>query len=157
MSLNSLPAIENEIRRIIDLQNQHQELAQAAQANEETFGDVALESEEKTYQFTLIFKELEKLFTLFVTMHAARCLRPASLASLQLHFRFHLDAETKNTQIYKGAVALEDHHDTEYHRQEDLLSNMELHHAALLAIRNDLRLREQGAQNTPLQDINLNV
>ena len=157
MPLNSLPAIENDIRRLIDLQNQHQELAQAAQANEETFGDVALESEEKTYQFTLIFKELEKLFTFFVTMHGARCLRPESLASLQLHFRFHLDAETKNTQIYKRAIALEDLHDTEYHRQEDLLSTLELHHVTLLAIRNDLRLREQGAQNTPLQDLNLNV
>ena len=157
MSLNSLPAIESEIRHIIDLQNQHQELAQAAQANEETFGDVALESEEKTYQFTLLFKELKKLFTSSVTMHAARCLRPESLASLQLRFRVHFDAETQNTQIYKGAVALEDLHDTEYHRQEDLLSNLELHHVTLLAIRNDLRLREQGAQNTPLQDLNLNV
>ena len=157
MSLNSLPAIENDIRRLIDLQNQHQELAQAAQANEETFGDVALESEEKTYQFTLIFKELKDLFNLYSDLYRAGCLRPEALVLLQLQFHVHLDAETKNTQLYNRALALEDLHDTENTRQEALLSALEHHHATLLAIRNDLRLQAQGAQNTPLQDLDLNI
>ena len=150
MSLNNLPAIENEIKRIIDLENQHQKLAQAAQAREETFGDAALESEEKTYQFTLIFKELKKLFNLFMAMYGAGCLRPESLVLLQLQFHVHLDAETKNTQLYNRALALEDLHDTENTRQEALLSALEHHHATLLVIRDDLRLQAQGAQNTPL-------
>ena len=39
----------------------------------------------------------------------------------------------------------------------DLLSNLELHHLVLLAIQDELRLQEQGAPNTPLKDINLDV
>ena len=157
MSLNSLPAIEDEIRRIIELQNQHQELAQTAQANEEVFGDLALESETKTYHFMAIFKQLKNLFTLFMTLHTAGCLRPASLTSLMLQFRLHLDAETRNTEHYNTALALEEHHDTEHHRHAELLSNLELRHLVLLAIQDELRLQEQGAPNTPLKDINLDV
>ena len=157
MSVNSLPAIANEIRHLSELQAQHEELAQSAEAEEGVFGDIAFESEEKTYQFTLIFPMLKKLFTLITTLHSTGRLHPALLHSLMLHFQLHFDAETQNTKNYKAALALEDHHDTEYHRHAELASNLELRHVVLLAIHNDLQLQEQGAHNTPLQDINLNV
>ena len=150
MSLESLAEIEDEIKRVTDLEEHYQEMAEAAEAREETSGDVAFESEEKTYQFTLIFKELKDLFNLYSDLYRAGCLRPEALVLLQLQFHVHHTAETQNTELYNKALALEDLHDTENTRQEALLSVLEHHHATLLVIRDDLRLQAQGAQNTPL-------
>ena len=122
MSLNNLPAIENEIKRVIDLEKHYQKMAKAAEAHKETSGDIAFESEEKTYQFTLIFKELKDLFNLYSDLYRAGCLRPEALVLLQLQFHVHHAAETENTELYHRALALEELHDTENTRQEALLS-----------------------------------
>ena len=157
MAVNNLPAIEHEIRNVTELQAHHEEVARRAQTEEEVSGDIALESEEKTYQFTLHFPKLKQLFTLMMDVHSNGRLSPELLNSLMLHFQVHYDAEIQNTKNYKAALALEEHHDTEYHRHAELASNLELRHLVLLAFRDDLQLQEQGADNTPLQDVNLNV
>ena len=150
MSVNNLPAIENEIRHVTELQAQHEELARSAEAEEEVSGDIAFESEEKTYQFTIHFPKLKQLFTLMMDVHRNGRLSPELLNSLMLHFQFHYDAEVQNVKKYKTALALEKHHDTMFHRHTELASNLEPRRVALL------RLQEQGADNTPLH-INLNV
>ena len=151
MSVNNLPAIEHEIRNVTELQAQHEEVARSAQTEEEVSGDIALECEEKTYQFTLHFTKLKQLFTLMMDVHRNGRLSPELLNSLMLHFQFHYDAEVQNVKKYKTALALEKHHDTMFHRHTELASNLEPRRVTLL------RLQEQGTDNTPIQDINLNV
>ena len=149
----SLPVIENEIRQILELTTQHEELTRTAQGNEEAFGDLAFGSETNTENFMTIFPQLKNIFNSFATLYATGRLHPPLLASLMLHFKYHLDAETKNAQNYKKILAMEERHDTEHHRHADILSDLELRHIILLVAKDEIRLREQGAQNTPLQDI----
>ena len=87
MPLPSIPVIEEEIRQIIELTTQHEELARNAQANEEVFGDLAFESETNTRSFMTIFQQLKIIYNFFVTLHTAGHLHPTPLASLMFHFR----------------------------------------------------------------------
>ena len=151
MAVNNLPTIEHEIRTVTNLQSHHEEVARRAQIEEGVSGDIALECEEKTYQFTLHFTKMKRLFTLMTYVHRNGTLSPELLNSLMFHFQFHYDAEVQNVKKYKTALALEKHHDTMFHRHTELASNLEPRRVALL------RLQEQGADNTPIQDINLNV
>jgi hypothetical protein len=157
MPLPSLPAIEDEIRQIIELKTQHEELARTAQVNEEVLGDLAFGSETNTRSFMTIFQQLKTIFNFFVALHTTGRLHPAPLASLMFHFRHNIDAETRNAQNYLAILPLEERHDTEHHRHADILSDLEHRHIVLLAVKNETRLREQGVQDTHLQDIDLNV
>ena len=150
MPLDNLADVEDQIQRVTDLEEYHREMAEAAEALEETAGDVSLETEEKSYQFTLIFEKLKRLFHIYSDLYRAGCLQPEALVLLQLQFHVHHAAETENTELYNRALALEELHDTENTRQEALLEDLEHHHATLLVIRDDLRLQAQGTQDTPL-------
>ena len=150
MPLDNLADVEDQIQRVTDLEEYHREMAEAAEALEETAGDVSLETEEKSYQFTLIFEKLKRLFYIYSDLYHAGCLQPEALVLLQLQFHVHHAAETENTELYHRALALEELHDTENTRQEALLEDLEHHHATLLVIRDDLRLQAQGTQDTPL-------
>ena len=157
MPLPSIPVIEEEIRQIIELTTQHEELARNAQANEEVFGDLAFERETNPRSFMTIFQQLKIIFNFFVTLHNTGRLHPAPLTSLMFHFRHNLDAETRNAQNYLTVLALEERHDTEHNRHADIVSNLELRQIVLLAVKNEISLREQGVQDTPLKDIDLHV
>ena len=91
MAVNNLPAIEHEIRNVTELQAHHEEVARRAQTEEEVSGDIALESEEKTYQFTVLFPMLKQLFTLITELYSTGRLHPEVLHSLMLHFQVHYD------------------------------------------------------------------
>ena len=157
MALPSIPAIEEEIRQIVELTAQHEALARSAQANEEVYGDLAFASETNTRSFMTIFQQLEIIFNFFVTLHTTGQLPLTPLASLMFHFRYHLDAETRNAQHYLTVLALEKRHDMEHDRHTDIVSHLEVRHIVLLAVKHEITLREQGAQDTPLQDIDLHV
>ena len=92
-----------------------------------------------------------------MTLHTIGWLHPAPLASLQHHFQHNLEAETRNAQNYKAILALEGLHNKEHDRHADIVSALELRHIVLLAVKNEIRLREQGVQDTPLKDLDLNV
>ena len=147
MAVNNLPAIEHEIRNVTELQAHHEEVARRAQTEEEVSGDIALESEEKTYQFTLHFTKLKELFTLMMDVHRNGRLSPELLNSLMLHFQFHYDAEVQNVKKYKTALALEKHHDTMYHRHAELASILELRRNTLLRLQEQEQEQEQGADH----------
>ena len=151
MAAKHLPKIEHKIRTVTELQAHHEEIAQRAQTEEEASGEIAFECEEKTYQFTRHYSKMKRLHTLMMYVHRNGTLSPELLNSLMFHFQFHYDAEVQNVKKYKTALALEKHHDTMFHRHTELASNLEPRRVALL------RLQEQGADNTPIQDINLNA
>ena len=157
MPLLTIPVIDEEIRQITELTAQHEELARNARANEEVCGDLAAGSEANTRSFMNIFQQLKIIFNFFVTLHTADRLHPAPLGSLQHHFQHNLEAETRNARNYLAILALEERHDMEHDRHADIVSALELRHIVLLAVKNEIRLREQGVQDTPLKDIDLRV
>ena len=62
MALPSIPAIEEEIRQVVELTAQHEELARNAPANEEVYGDLVFASETNTRSFMTIFQQLKITF-----------------------------------------------------------------------------------------------
>jgi hypothetical protein len=157
MPLLSLPEIENKIAQILELITKHEQLARAAGVNENILSDLASGSEMNTRNFMKIFQQLKTLFTFFVTLYLTGRLQPIPLASLMLHFRHNLEAETQNAQSYQAILALKKRHGTEHHRHVVTLSDLELHHIVLLPVKHELRLCEQGVRDPPLPDIDLNV
>ena len=149
----TIPVIEDKIIRILELTTQHTELARTAQDSEEAFGELAVGSETNTEHFMTIFPQLKNIFNSFVALYATGRLHPPLLNTFMLLVQHHLDAETKNAEAYKKILAMEEHHDTEHNRHTDILSDLEMRHIVLLAAKDEIRLREQGAHNTPLQDI----
>ena len=145
--------IEEKIIRILELTTQHAELARTAQNSEEAFGELAVESETKTEYFMATYPQLKNAYNSFVALYTAGRLHPTALNAFMLLVQYHFDAETKNTEAYKRIIAMEGRHDIEHHRHDDILSNLELHHIVLLAAKDEIRLRERGVSNTPLQDI----
>jgi hypothetical protein len=153
----SLPVIENKNAQILELTTNHEQLACAARVNENILNDLASASEMNTRSFMKIFQQLKTLYTFFVTLYLTGRLYPIPLASLMLHFRHNLEAETQNAQSYQAILALKKHHGTEHHRHVVTLSDLELQHIVLLAVKDELHLRKQGVRDTPLQDLDLNV
>ena len=149
----SIPVIEEKITRIIALTAHHTELARTAQNNEETFGDLAVESETKTEYFMATYPQLKNAYNSYVALYNAGRLHPTALNAFMLLVQYHFDAETKNTEAYERIIALEGYYDIEHHRHDNILSDLELHHIVFLAAKDELRLRERGVSNTPLQDV----
>ena len=153
----SLPMIENRIAQIVELITKHEQLASAARVNANVLNDLASASEMNTRSFMQIFQQLKTLYAFSVTLYLTGHLYPVPLTSLMLLFRHNLEAETQNAQTYQAVLALKNHHGTEHHRHVTTLSDLELQHIVLLALKDELRLREQGVRNTLLQDLDLNV
>jgi hypothetical protein len=143
MAANHLPTIEHEIRTVTELQAHHEEVARRAQTEEGVSGDIALECEEKTYQFTLHYTKMKRLYTLMTYVYRNGTLSPELLNSLMFHFQFHYDAEVQNVKKYKTALALEKYLDTMFHRHTELASDLEPRRLTLL------RLQEQEQEQEP--------
>ena len=157
MPLPTLAEIDEEIRRVTLLTAWHEELARNAQASEEVCGDLAVSSEANTNSFMDDFHQLKVVFHYFVSLHTNGWLHPAPLASLQHAFKKNLEAETRNAQDYKAILALEGLHDMEHDRHADIVHSLEVRHIVLLAVKDELRLRQQGVQDTWLRDLDLNI
>ena len=157
MPLPSQLAVEEKIRLAVELKAHHENLVRTAQLSEEIVGDLVLGSEMNTRAFMRVFRQLEILYNSFVELYATGHLHLAPLNSLIFHFQHNVDAEMKNAQNYLALLTLEERHDEEHHFHAAITSDLELRHIVLLCFKNEIRLREQGFTNTPLQDVDLSI
>ena len=157
MPLPTLAEIDEEIHQVTLWTAWHEELARNAQSSEEVCGDLAVISEAKTNSFMDDFHQLKVVFHYFVSLHTNGWLHPEPLASLQHHFQKNLEAETRNAQDYKAILALEGLHDMEHDRHAEIVHSLEVRHIVLLAVKDEIRLRQQGVQDTLLRDLDLNI
>ena len=157
MPLPTLAELDEEIRRVTLLTAWHEELARNAQASEEVCGDLAVSSEANTNSFMDDFHQLKVVFHYFVSLHANGWLHPEPLTSLLHHFKKNLEAETRNVQNYKAILAQEGLFDMENTRQADIVNYLEVRHIVLIAVKDELLLRQQGVQDTWLRDLDLSL
>ena len=135
MAAKHLPKIEHKIRTVTELQAHHEEIARRAQTEEEASGDISLECEEKTYQFTRRYSKTKRIHGLMMYVHRNGALSPELLNTLMHHFKFFYDAEVENVKKYKSALALEKYLDTMFHHHSELASHLKTRRLALLRLR----------------------
>ena len=157
MALPTLAELDEEINKVTLWTAWHGELALNAQSSEELCGDLAVISEAKTNSFMDAFNQLKVVFTYFVTLHANGLLPPEPLTSLLHLFKKNLEAEILNTQDYRAILAQEGLYDMENTRQVDIVDYLEVRHIVLIAIKDELLLRQRGVQDTWLRDLDLSL
>ena len=157
MALPTLAELDEEIHQVTLWTAWHGELARNAQSSEELCGDLAVISEAKTNSFMDAFHQLKVVFHYFVTLHANGWIHPEPLTSLLHHFKKNLEAEILNAQDYKAILAQEGLYDMENTRQADIVNYLEVRHIVLIAVKDELLLRQQGVQDTWLRDLDLSL
>ena len=157
MAQPTLAELDEEIHQVTLRTACHTGLARNAQYFEEKCGDLAVISEAKTNSFMDAFNQLKVVFTYFVTLHANGLLPPEPLTSLLHLFKKNLEAEILNTQDYRAILAQEGLYDMENTRQADIVDYLEVRHIVLIAIKDELLLRQRGVQDTWLRDLDLSL
>ena len=135
MAAKHLPKIEHKIRTATELQAHHEEIADRAQTEEETSGDISFKCEEETYQFTRRYSKMKRIHGLMMSVHRHGALSPQLLNTLLHHFKFFYDAEVENVKKYKSALALEKFLDNMFHHHSELASHLKIRRLTLLRLR----------------------
>ena len=149
-------ALANEaINELILRTARHSAQADEARQCEEFCGQLAVDSEERTFMFEDNLKKYELLFHHFAELYQQGCLEPWVIAALQLQVAYLCAAEEQNVQDYRDIMAMETHFDLENTRQEDLAHALEVQHIVLLAVRDELGQRLLGVEDTLLKEIDL--
>ena len=157
MAQPTLAELDAEIHQITLWTACHKGLARNAPYLEEKCGDLAVISEAKTDSFLDAYNHLKVMFTFFVTLHANGLLLHEPLTSLLHLFKKNLEAEILNTHDYRAILAQEGLYDMENTRQVNIVDYLEVRHIVLIAIKDELLLRQRGVQDTWLRDLDLSL
>ena len=132
-------------------------MAANARNDENVMNDLIAASDVHTQNSLNTFQHLKTLYISSVALHVNGHMYPLPLASLMTLFHHHLGAESQNAQTHQAALALRARHGAEHQRHVSALAALELQHIVLLALRDEIISRSQGARNTWLKDLHLYI
>ena len=155
MSLRKLPVIEQRIRLTAELFQGSNEHAITAQANEELIGDLVVATEMSSEMFQANYPRLSSLHSTLIELYGLGFVPLAYVTNMSMYLdRFILD-EFENLRYRSQLLDLEAFYDNLHAYHSIMASNLDISLITLLAIRDELLLRAQGNQATPLADLNL--
>ena len=157
MVLHKLPVLEQRVRLADELFQAHIDQANVAQASEELVGDFVLITELHSELFQENFPRLSSLHSILLGLHGSGFVPLEYVTNLSLYLDNYILVEFDNLRYRNQLLALEAVYDHLHDYHSTRAFNIELSLLTLMAIRNEVLLRAQGNQTTPLADLNLDL
>ena len=155
MALRKLPVLDERVRLAAELLQASSEQAIVAQANEELVGDLVIVTELNSEMFQANYPKLSSLHSILIDLYGSGFDPLAYVTNMSMYLdRFILD-EFENLRYRNQLLTLEAFYDNLHDFHSTRASNLELSLLTLLAIRDELLLRAQANQPTPLADLHL--
>ena len=157
MALRKLPVLDERVRLTAELLQASTEQAIVAQAHEELVGDLVLVTELNSEMFQDNYPKLSSLHSNLIDLYGSGFVPLVYVTNMTVYLdRFILD-EFENLRCQSQLLALEEVYDNLHDYHSTRASNIELSLLTLMAIRDEILLRAQAHQATPLADLNLDL
>ena len=157
MALRKLPVLDERVRLTAELLQASTEQAIVAQAHEELVGDLVLVTELNSEMFQANYPKLSSLHSILIDLYGSGFVPLAYVTNLSMYLDNYILAKFENLRYRNQLLALQAVYDNLHDYHSTRAFNIELSLLTLMAIRDEVLLRAQGNQTTPLADLTLDL
>ena len=155
MSLRKLPVVLQRVRLTAEHYEASNEHANMAQEYEEQIGDLVEITEMRSEMFQVHHLRLSSLHSILIELYSLGFVPLADVTNMSRYWDRLILEEFENRHYRNQLLTLEGFYDSLHDFHSTRASNLELSLLTLLAIRDELLLRDQANQATPLADLHL--